>query len=168
MGLLQLRDLMNQRYTAELVPFIGNPWQPDISRGSVAGLRGKILHLLTFPQRNDVESRDGREQTYWRQRQKGTVKKRSQTRTTIGGASGWTKRNKKFGEFMAVKKPAKKTKAATTFKGVRVEKKAKSGDEKGRAVLILFSLGSVTVVILLRCRFRRDRYSARAARGCLT
>jgi hypothetical protein len=28
------------------------------------------------------------------------------------------------GEFMAVKKPAKKTKAAKKFKGLRVEKKA--------------------------------------------
>jgi len=54
---------------------------------------------------------------------KGAVKKRSQVETTLGGASAWTKRNKKSGEFMAVKKPAKKTKAAKKFKGVRVEKK---------------------------------------------
>jgi hypothetical protein len=55
---------------------------------------------------------------------KGAVKKRSQTKTTIGGASGWTKRNKGSGEFMAVKKPGKKKKAAKKFKGVRVEKRA--------------------------------------------
>ena len=54
---------------------------------------------------------------------KGAVKKRSQTKTTIGGASGWTKRSKGSGEFMAVKRPAKK-KAAKKFKGVRVEKAA--------------------------------------------
>jgi hypothetical protein len=34
------------------------------------------------------------------------------------------KRSKKSGEFMAVKKPAKKTKTAKKFKGVQVEKKA--------------------------------------------
>lgn len=40
----------------------------------------------------------------------------------LGGATAWTKRNKKGGEFMAVKKPAKKKKAARKFKGVRREK----------------------------------------------
>jgi len=40
---------------------------------------------------------------------KGAVKKRSQV---MGGATAWTKRSKQSGEFMAVKKPAKKTKAA--------------------------------------------------------
>ncbi|MCS3761281.1 hypothetical protein [Bradyrhizobium centrosematis] len=54
---------------------------------------------------------------------KGAVKKRSQTKTTIGGASGWTKRDRSSGEFMAVKKPKKGKKAAKKFKGVRVEKK---------------------------------------------
>ncbi|MBR1251919.1 hypothetical protein JQ609_34020 [Bradyrhizobium sp. AUGA SZCCT0169] len=54
---------------------------------------------------------------------KGAVKKRSQVKTPLGGASAWTKRNKKGGEFVAVKKPAKKAKAAKKFKGVRVEKK---------------------------------------------
>ena len=53
---------------------------------------------------------------------KGAVKKRTQRKTTLGGASAWTKRSKKSGEFMAVKKPAKKTKAAKKFKGVRREK----------------------------------------------
>jgi hypothetical protein len=53
---------------------------------------------------------------------KGAVKKRSQLKTTLGGATAWTKRNKKDGEFMAVKKPAKKKKAAKKFKGVRREK----------------------------------------------
>ena len=48
----------------------------------------------------------------------------SQVKTKLGGATAWTKRSKKSGEFMAVKKPAKKTKAAKKFKGVRVEKKA--------------------------------------------
>ena len=55
---------------------------------------------------------------------KGAVKKRTQLKTTLGGATAWTKRNKKSGEFIAVKKPAKKKKAAKKFKGVRVEKRA--------------------------------------------
>jgi hypothetical protein len=50
------------------------------------------------------------------------VKKRTQLKTTPGGATAWTKRNKKSGEFMAVKKPVKKTKAAKKFKGVRRKK----------------------------------------------
>jgi hypothetical protein len=59
---------------------------------------------------------------------KGAVKKRTQLKTTLGGATAWTKRSKTSGEFMAVKKPAKKTmaakksKAAKKFKGVRREK----------------------------------------------
>ena len=53
---------------------------------------------------------------------KGAIKKRTQLKTTLGGASAWTKRNKKSGEFMAIKKPAKKKKAAKKFKGVRREK----------------------------------------------
>jgi hypothetical protein len=35
---------------------------------------------------------------------KGAVKKRTQLKTTLGGATTWTKRNKKSGEFVAVKK----------------------------------------------------------------
>ena len=54
---------------------------------------------------------------------KGAVKKRSQTRSTIGGASAWTKRDRTSGEFMAVKRPGKKKKTAKRFKGVRAEKK---------------------------------------------
>lgn len=54
---------------------------------------------------------------------KGAVKKRSQTKSTIGGASAWTKRDRSSGEFMAVKRPGKKKKTATKFRGVRVEKK---------------------------------------------
>jgi hypothetical protein len=57
---------------------------------------------------------------------RGAVKKRSQLKTTLGGASAWTKRSKASGEFMAVKRPAKKKKAATKFKGVRIEKKSKA------------------------------------------
>ena len=55
---------------------------------------------------------------------KGAAKKRSQIKTKIGGATGWTKRNKKSGEFMAVKRPVTKRTAAKKFKGVRVKKKA--------------------------------------------
>jgi hypothetical protein len=55
---------------------------------------------------------------------KGAVKKRSQLKTTLAGATTWTKRSKASasGEFMAVKKVVKKTKAAKNFKGVRREK----------------------------------------------
>lgn len=52
---------------------------------------------------------------------KGAVKKRTQIKTTLGGATAWTKRNKKGGEFMAVKNQWQK-KAAKKFKGVRREK----------------------------------------------
>jgi hypothetical protein len=54
---------------------------------------------------------------------KGAVKKRTQLKTRLGGATAYTKRSKTSGEFMAVKKPAK-GKAAKKFKGVRQEKKA--------------------------------------------
>lgn len=57
---------------------------------------------------------------------KGAVKKRSQTRTTLRGATAWTKRSKVSGEFMAVKKPAARKTAAKKFKGVRVEKQSRS------------------------------------------
>ncbi len=53
---------------------------------------------------------------------KGAVKKRTQLKTRLGGATAWTKRSKTSGEFMQVKKPAKKTKAAKNFKSVRREK----------------------------------------------
>ena len=36
------------------------------------------------------------------------MKKRTQLKTKLGGATAWTKRNKTSGEFMGVKKPAKK------------------------------------------------------------
>lgn len=49
---------------------------------------------------------------------KGAVKKRSQLKGKLMGKPAWTKRNKKGGQFMAVKKSAKK------FKGVRREKRA--------------------------------------------
>ena len=39
---------------------------------------------------------------------KAPVKKRSQLKTMLGGVTAWTKRNKKDGEFMAVKKAAAK------------------------------------------------------------
>ena len=48
------------------------------------------------------------------------MKKRTQLKNPL--TKTLTKRNKKGGEFMAVKKSAKKTKAAKKFKGVRREK----------------------------------------------
>jgi hypothetical protein len=53
---------------------------------------------------------------------KGAIKKRTQLKTTLGGASAWTKRNKTSGEFMALRRPAKKKTAAKKFKGVRRER----------------------------------------------
>lgn len=53
---------------------------------------------------------------------KGAVKKRTQLKTKLGGATAWTKRSKTSGEFMAVKKPAAGKKAAKRFKGVRRER----------------------------------------------
>jgi hypothetical protein len=47
---------------------------------------------------------------------KGAVKKRSQLKTKMAGKKQWTKRSKKTGAFMDVKKAKKK------FKGVRREK----------------------------------------------
>jgi hypothetical protein len=47
---------------------------------------------------------------------KGAVKKRTQRPSQLMGKPAWTKRDKTSGEFMAVKKSAKK------FKGVRREK----------------------------------------------
>jgi hypothetical protein len=55
---------------------------------------------------------------------KGAVRKRSQVKTTLAGASAWTKRSKASGKFVAVKKPARAKSAAKKFKGVRAEKKA--------------------------------------------
>lgn len=46
---------------------------------------------------------------------KGAVKKRTQRTSKTMGEDSWTKRDKTSGEFMAVKKSAKK------FKGVRRE-----------------------------------------------
>jgi hypothetical protein len=47
---------------------------------------------------------------------KGAVRKRSQLKTKMAGAEHWTKRSRANGEFMDVKKDARK------FKGVRREK----------------------------------------------
>jgi hypothetical protein len=53
---------------------------------------------------------------------KGAVKKRTQLKTKLGGATAFTRHNETSGEFMAVKKPAAGKKAAKKFKGVRQEK----------------------------------------------
>jgi hypothetical protein len=50
---------------------------------------------------------------------KGAVKKRTHLKARLGGVTAWTKRSKASGEFMAVKKPGAKKKAAKKFKGVR-------------------------------------------------
>jgi hypothetical protein len=50
---------------------------------------------------------------------KGAVRKRSQLKTRIGGATSWTRRDKTSGEFIAAKRPSKKKAAGKEFKGVR-------------------------------------------------
>jgi hypothetical protein len=60
---------------------------------------------------------------------KGAVKKRTQLKTNLGGATAFTKRSKASGEFMAIKS-AKGKKAAKKFKGVRVEKAGKKAKKK--------------------------------------
>lgn len=57
---------------------------------------------------------------------KGAVRKRSQVKSTLGGASAWTKRSKASGKFMAVKKPTGTKATAKKFKGVRAEKQTAS------------------------------------------
>jgi hypothetical protein len=54
----------------------------------------------------------------------GAVKKRSQVKTNLGGASGWSKRSTSSGKFMAVNKPVAKKTSAKKFKGARAEKTA--------------------------------------------
>ena len=54
---------------------------------------------------------------------KGAIKSRTQLKTTLGGATAWTKRDRSSGKFMALKRPTKKTMAAKKFKGVRRETK---------------------------------------------
>ena len=54
---------------------------------------------------------------------KGAVKKRSQVKTKLGGASAWTKRSTPSGKFMAVKNPVAKKTSAKKFKGVWAEKR---------------------------------------------
>ena len=53
---------------------------------------------------------------------KGAVKKRTQLKSKLGGATAWTKRSKTSGEFMGVTKPAAGKKTAKKFKGVRRER----------------------------------------------
>jgi hypothetical protein len=69
-----------------------------------------------------MERDDGGRQTGRRQRAQGRGQERSQLKTRLGGVTAWTKRSKTCGEFMALKKPAAKKKAANKFKGVRQER----------------------------------------------
>ena len=55
---------------------------------------------------------------------KGAVKKRSQRKSKLMGNTAWTKRSKKSGQFMDVKKGKKK------FKGVRREGLKKTSKKK--------------------------------------
>jgi hypothetical protein len=66
-------------------------------------------------------------------RREGPVKKRTQLKTKLGGVKPWTKHSQPSGEFMAVKKPAARQKAAKKFKGVRRKKSAKKVIARGLA-----------------------------------
>jgi hypothetical protein len=68
-----------------------------------------------------MRGQNGSEQTGRRQCAQGAVKKRSQTKTKMAGATTWTKRSTTSGEFMAIKKSSSQ-KAAKKFKGVQREK----------------------------------------------
>jgi hypothetical protein len=48
---------------------------------------------------------------------KGAVKKRTQLKSKLMAKSAWTKRDKTSGEFMAVKKPPKNSRASAARKG---------------------------------------------------
>jgi len=56
--------------------------------------------------------RNGGQQAVGDNARKGTVKKRSQFKSKLAGATAWTKRNKKGGEFMGVKKTGQEEKSS--------------------------------------------------------
>jgi len=61
---------------------------------------------------------------------KGAVRKRSQTKTTMGGETTWTKRDRTTGEFMAVKTAPKKSAAKKTVAKKSAPKKAAAAKKK--------------------------------------
>jgi len=65
---------------------------------------------------------DGGEQAGWRQCAQGRGQEAHAVEEQARRVTAWTKRSKTSGEFMAVKKPAAKKKAAKKFKGVRRER----------------------------------------------
>src|ERR1700710_1567461 len=81
---------------------------------SPAGRR-PILKNGTKPIRTEDDTKMAVNKPAGDNARKGAVKKRSQLKTKLGGVTAFTKRNKKGGEFMAVKKPAKGKNAAKKF-----------------------------------------------------
>jgi hypothetical protein len=68
---------------------------------------------------------------------KGAVKKRPQVKARLGGATAWTKRNKKSGEFMAVKKPAKRPRPPKNSRACGARRRlGKEESASGRTTLI--------------------------------
>jgi hypothetical protein len=66
---------------------------------------------------------------------RGAVKKRSQTKTTLGGASTWTKRDTTSGEFLAVKKAKKSTaKKAVPRRAAAAKKKDREENDRREEV----------------------------------
>ena len=88
---------------------------------------------------------------------KGAVKKRSQVKTELGGATAWTKRSKKSGEFMAVK--SEKDEGRQKIQGGEGREKGweKEG-EGGRSALIL-TIAAATAQLpeLVPCSVFRQR-----------
>lgn len=91
---------------------------PNTSGGrSVAVLNSVREEIIKVPiNTNSKGDHHGGEQADRRQCPQGRGEKRTQRKSKVMGKPAWTKRDKKSGEFMAVKKSAKK------FKGVRREK----------------------------------------------
>jgi hypothetical protein len=69
-----------------------------------------------------MERSDGGKQTGRRQRAQGRGQEAIAADEQARRGEAWTERSKTSGEFMAVKKPAARNKAAKKFKGVRREK----------------------------------------------
>jgi hypothetical protein len=91
---------------------------------------------------------------------KGAVKKRSQVKTKLGGATAWTKRNKKGGEFMAVKKPAKKKKPLRNSKAFAGRSRLSSATLSGiRHGNVFAALRFLTARQILQVGVNSARYS---------
>jgi hypothetical protein len=104
-----------------------------IGRAHPTTAHRNLSHLLTFRLRNNVERWDGCQQTHWRQRQKGRCEKALANQDQDRRATGWTKRNMKSGEFMAVKSRQRRRRRLKSSRacGPRRRPKKRTGDGQG-------------------------------------